>query len=60
MNVLYIIGGLALLIFGIWLTVIKARNISRGRKSVLGSDIQLIIAGIASIICGIIIIWQNI
>ena len=60
MNVLYIIGGFALLIFGIWQTIVKARNILRGRQSILGSDIQLLGVGITSVICGIILIIQHI
>jgi len=60
MNILYIIGGIGLVIFGIYQTIIKARNIARGRESILGSDIQLLGVGIGCIICGIIIIIKHI
>jgi hypothetical protein len=59
MNVLYIIGGFALLIFGTWQTIVKARNIAKGKQDLLGADIQLLVVGITSIICGIMVIVQH-
>jgi len=58
MNILYVLGGVILTLFGIWQTIVKARNISRGRKSILGSDIQLLGAGIMVIIIGFFLIFK--
>jgi len=60
MNVVYIIAGITLILFGIWQVRINVRNIARKRVSILGSDIQLLGVGIGCIICGIIIIVQHI
>ena len=56
MNVLYIMGGLVLLILGIWQTIIKAGNMARGRKSIIASDVQLLGAGIMLIMLGLYLI----
>jgi len=58
MNILYVLGGVILTLFGIWQTIVKARSISRGRKSILGSDIQLLGAGIMVIIIGFFLIFK--
>jgi hypothetical protein len=60
MNGLYIIVGIVLIILGIWQSIVKAKNIARGRQSILGSDIQLLIIGIVLVICGVILILQHI
>jgi hypothetical protein len=52
MNVLYVLGGITCLAFGIWQTINKAKNIANGRKSLLGSDIQLLGVGIMFTIIG--------
>ena len=60
MNILYIIGGIAVAIYGAWLGYIRGRNILNGRESILGADIQLFIVGITCIVAGIIVVIQHI
>ncbi|NVM62240.1 hypothetical protein FHW88_000516 [Mucilaginibacter sp. SG538B] len=60
MNYIYIIGGVAVSIYGAWLTYIKGQNILKGRESILGSDIKLLIIGIACFVSGIIVIFQHV
>lgn len=60
MNILYVVGGIAVAIYGAWLAYIRGRNILNGRKSLLGADIQLFIVGITCIVAGIIVVIQHI
>jgi len=59
MSVLYVLGGVALSGYGLWLTVIQARALSRGAPNTLGGTSGLLISGIVCIVCGIIIISQH-
>jgi len=60
MNVLYIVLGLILIIFGIWLIRREVRIFIRGQQDDLGYDIKGLIFGITTIIGGIILIVNNI
>lgn len=56
MNVLYVIGGVALTIFGIWETIHFANKIAKEGIGMLGAEIKLLGAGIMSIMLGIALI----
>jgi hypothetical protein len=56
MNALYVVGGIALTLFGIWETIYMVMKIARNGTGVLGAKIQLLGAGIMSIVLGIALI----
>jgi hypothetical protein len=60
MNIVFVVGGSAIAIYGAWIVYVKGRNILNGRESILGSDIKLFIIGIACIVSGIIVVIQHI
>lgn len=51
-----VIIGVALIVFGIWLTFIQSRRLANGRANTLGGASGLLIGGIACVISGIILI----
>ena len=60
MNILYVIGGIAIAIYGVWLAYSRGRNLLSGRESILGADIQLFITGITCIVAGIVVVIQHV
>jgi hypothetical protein len=60
MNFLYVLGGIALAIFGIWQSYKEIKIFSEGKQDELGADIKLLGVGITCIIAGIIVICQHI
>jgi hypothetical protein len=60
MNILYIIAGVALSIFGIWQAIVKGRSITGGKPDLLGANIQLLGAGIMAIMIGVYLILHYI
>ena len=56
MNVLYVIGGIALTVFGVWETIYMAKKIANKGTGLLGAPIKLLGAGIMSIMLGIALI----
>ena len=60
MNNLYELGGIALLAFGIWLTVHQIKVFKEKKQDQLGFDIKLLSAGIMAIILGIALISKYI
>jgi hypothetical protein len=56
MNVLYVIGGVALTIFGTWETIHFGKKLAKEGVGLLGASIQLLGAGITSIIIGVFLI----
>jgi hypothetical protein len=59
MNVTNILGGIALILFGIWLTIRKVRTFVRGQQGDLGYDAGGLVFGIGCIACGIILIAKQ-
>ena len=59
MNIIYVVAGAAVAIYGAWLAYIKGRNILNRRESILGSDIKLLIIGITCVVSGIIVVLQQ-
>jgi len=55
-NFLYVLGGIACLIFGIWLTVKQVKTFKRGKQDQLGFDIKLLSGGIMGVMIGIYLI----
>lgn len=53
MNYLYMIGGIACLAFGLYLTMKRIKIFMAGKQDKLGFDIQLFGAGIMGIMIGI-------
>ncbi len=60
MNGLYVIGGIALILFGVWLTAKEIKIFARGEQDDLGYDIKGLGFGITCVICGIILISKYI
>ncbi len=60
MNTLYIIGGVAVILFGLWQTIYVSKRIARKGLGILGADIKLLGVGVACIIGGIIVVAQHI
>jgi hypothetical protein len=60
MNTLYVLIGIALTIFGIWLTIREIKIFAQGKQDKLGFHIQLLGGGTLAIILGIAMIVQNI
>jgi len=60
MDALYVIGGVALSSWGLWLTITRIKFFNEGRPDTLGGNIGLLISGIGCVICGIIVIVQHI
>ncbi len=56
MNVLYVLAGIALVLFGIWLTIKKAKVFMRGKQDKFGADINLFGTGIMCIMLGVALI----
>jgi hypothetical protein len=59
MNIIYVVAGTVIAIYGAWLTYTKGRNILNRRESILGSDIKLLVIGIACVVSGIIMVLQQ-
>ena len=59
MNALYIIGGIGLTLFGIWLTIKEIRVFIRGEQGDLGYDVKGLIFGLTCIIFGILVIIEH-
>ncbi|WPU99410.1 hypothetical protein SNE26_25685 [Mucilaginibacter sp. cycad4] len=59
MNIIYVVAGSAVAIYGAWLAYVKGRNILNRRESILGSDIKLLIIGIACVVSGVIVVLQQ-
>jgi hypothetical protein len=57
---LNILLGIALIIFGIWLTVNRIKAFIKGVENTLGGSSGLLMVGITCIICGIIEICRQI
>jgi hypothetical protein len=60
MNVLNIIGGICLILFGTWLTIIQMKNWTKGKQDTSGWGIRQFILGVGCIVCGIILIAKHI
>jgi hypothetical protein len=60
MNVLYVIGGIALIVFGIWLSIKKVKTIDSTPQKDHTYDYKQLILAFTSIVCGIILICQHI
>jgi hypothetical protein len=60
MNFLYVLGGVACLAFGIWLTVHQVKIFLKKEQDELGFDIKGLGVGIMAIIIGIFIISKYI
>jgi len=58
MNGLYIIGGIACLAFGIYLTLKQIKTFRAGKQDQLGFDIKLLGGGIIGIIIGVYLIMK--
>jgi len=58
MNVLYIISGVGLLIYGIWQAVTTIRIFNQGKHDWLGADIKILGANIGAIIIGVYLICK--
>jgi hypothetical protein len=58
MNTLYIIGGVLLLIYGIWQTITTAKVFMKGKQDWLGADIKILVAGIGSIMVAVYLIFK--
>jgi len=56
MNVLYILGGIACLIFGIWDVTKEIKVFAKGKQDKYGADIKILGADIMFIIIGIYLI----
>jgi hypothetical protein len=52
MNALYILGGIALLAFGIWQTITTTKVFLKGTQDKLRADIKISGSGIMSIMIG--------
>ncbi len=59
MNILNIVEGIGLIILGIWISVIKFKYLTEGKQDTLGGNVGLLIVGIGLIICGVILIAQQ-
>ncbi len=53
-----LLGGIAFVCLGIWLTVNEVRTFMKGKQDRLGSDIKLLAGGILLIIAGIYLITK--
>ena len=51
--------GIALVLFGTWLTIRKIRTFVKGEQGDLGYDEMGVAYGIVCVICGIILIVKN-
>ena len=60
MNLLNILGGIALIVIGIWLAFTQAKKLAEGKPNTLGGISNLLIIGIGCVICGIILIVKHI
>ncbi|HEY4198493.1 MAG TPA: hypothetical protein VGM63_23295 [Mucilaginibacter sp.] len=60
MNILYVIGGVIALIYGVWQTIITLKVFIEGKQDWLGADIKLLVAGLGSIAIGIFVIIKYI
>jgi hypothetical protein len=58
MNALYIIGGIVLLMFGIWLCVKEAKVFMMGKQDKLGANIKILSGGIGFIMIGLYLIFK--
>jgi len=52
MHVLYIIGGIALLAYGLWQTITTIKIFAKGKQDWLGADIKILGAGVGAIMIG--------
>ncbi len=59
MSTLFVLIGIALTAFGIWLTIRQVKIFAQGKQDRLGFSIQLLGGGIMSLILGIVMIIQN-
>jgi len=60
MDTLNIIGGIALALFGGWITIAEIKNLVDEKPDTLGGHRGLLITGIGCIVCGIILIVKHI
>jgi hypothetical protein len=60
MNSLYVLGGIACLIFGAWLAIKQIKILVKGKQDELGWDIKGLGVGIMSIMIGIYLITHYI
>jgi len=60
MNILYIVGGIVLLAYGVWQSITTGKVFMAGKQDWLGADIKILGAGVMSIVGGIVIILQHI
>ena len=60
MDALSLIGGITLVIFGMWLLIFQIKNWTKGTEDTGGWGIRFFILGIGCIGCGIILIVQHI
>lgn len=58
MNGLYVFGGIACLVFGIYLTKKQVKTFNSGKQDQLGFDIKLLGGGIMAIIGGVYLIMK--
>lgn len=56
MNFLYILGGIALVLFGIWQGYKEIKIFSSGKQDPLGADIKLFGASIGAVMIGVYLI----
>jgi hypothetical protein len=56
----YVMIGIALTVFGLWLVIREIKIFAQGKQDKLGFHIQLLSGGILALILGIAMILQNI
>jgi TctA family transporter len=58
-NDLYVVGGIACLIFGLYISTVQIKKIKAGKQDQLGFDYKLLGGGIMFIIIGLAFIIQH-
>ncbi len=58
MSTLYIIGGIILMTYGIWQTIVAIKIFIKGKQDWLGADIKMLGAGIMAIMIGVYLICK--
>jgi len=60
MNVPYIIGGIALILFGMWLAIIMIKTYAAGVKDKFGLNMRLLTFGVIAVVVGVIIVVKHV
>ena len=58
MNVLYVIGGIVSLVFGIWQAITTVKVFMAGKQDWLGADIKILGSAIMFIMIGVYLIFK--